>query len=134
MLRIERRARFERRPAGEQFVENRPECIDIGRRTVNSWAGRPRANRAARLLGGHVARRAHDRAGRRRSAGVADLFRQPEIGQLRRAVRCEQYVARFEIAVDHAGRMGRMRRARQGRDQCRRLLRHPRRAVELIGQ
>ena len=70
------RGRLERRPAGEQFVEDGAQRVD-----VDGGAGRL----AARLLGGHVVGRADEVAGLRQRAGrrgVSQEFRQAEVGDL----------------------------------------------------
>ena len=58
--RLQHRRRPERRPAGQQLVEDRPQGVDVGRRA--DLPGLPRG-----LLGGHVAGRAQDRAGPRQA-------------------------------------------------------------------
>ena len=95
---------LERRDPGEELVENEPERPDVRARID--------VLRGAHLLGRHVERRAHERPGRRHP-GVARArrdLRDPEVEDLEdaRAVRLprEEEVARLQIAVDDAGRVG----------------------------
>ena len=93
----------ERRAAGEQFVQDGPEGVHVGRPG-------PMLASARRLLRGHVARRAEDGAGRRVSPVPASaVLRQPEVGDLRRAVRPSAGCSRLQVAVDDPWR-GRARR------------------------
>ena len=78
--RIDRRGGLKRRPAGEHLVEDRAEAVDVARRA-------DLAPIAADLLGGHVARRADDRAGVRQAGVVGDPLGQAEIGDVRLARR-----------------------------------------------
>ena len=66
----------ERRPTGEQLVKDRPERVLVG--------GRPDLVRLAEgLFGGHVARRAEDRAGTGLARVVLEPLDQAEVGDLR---------------------------------------------------
>ena len=74
--RIDRVRGLERRPAGEQFVEDRAERVDVrGRREFLPPRG---------LLGGHVARRADHRAGAREARRAVDLLGETEVGHFRK--------------------------------------------------
>ena len=84
-----------RRPAGEEFVKHGAKAIDIGAR-------RNLGRIAAGLLGGHVARRAEDRAGLRFRAVILKDLGQPEIGHQGLVVLIEQDVRRLEVAMDDA--------------------------------
>ncbi len=77
--------------AGQELVEDDP-----GREQVGASIHR----QAHDLLGRHVARRAHDRAHLRQVRGF-DVGN-PEIGNLHRAVRQQEDVRRFDVAVDDA--------------------------------
>ena len=68
----------ERRPAGEQLVENRAEAVDIDGRRQHLF--RPR------LFGRHVARRADDGAGLRLPRVAFHALGQAEIRDVRLAV------------------------------------------------
>ncbi len=72
--RIDRVRGLERRAAGEQFVEDRAERVDVRRgREILAPAG---------LFGGHVARRADDRAGPREADCRVDLLGEAEVRYL----------------------------------------------------
>ena len=97
------------RRAGEQLVEDRADRVDI-RALVDELA--------ARLLGGHVRRRADDLAGDRRARARSrrrDVFARVRLGQIALAIareapvdhdglaeRADHDVRGLEIAVDHA--------------------------------
>ena len=68
-------AAAERRPAGEQLVQDRPQAVDVGRRRQPLLA--------AGLLRGHVRRRADDRPGLRQAGVALDPLGQPEVGDVR---------------------------------------------------
>jgi len=87
------RAAFERRPAGEQMVEREAEGIHVA--AAIGFA-------AFDLLGGDVGGGALDAFGGRARGGGAGDARQAQVGQLHRAVRAEQDVAGFHVAVDQA--------------------------------
>jgi hypothetical protein len=76
---VERGLAEERRAAGEEFVQDRPERVDVDRRA-------DLARLARRLLGGDVAGRPHYRAGLRAAVGVLGVVEplgQSEVGDLR---------------------------------------------------
>jgi len=77
------------------------------------------------LLGGHVAGRAHDRVGPRQAAVRGQRLGQAEIGELGRAVGCQQNVARLQVAVDNAQTVCLGDAARERFDQLGRLPRRP---------
>jgi hypothetical protein len=86
-------------------VEDGAQGVDV--------AGRPDLLAlAAGLLGGHVGRRAHEGA-RRGLADVIEPLRQPEVGDLWRAVIRQQDVVGLEVAVDNALVVRRLHRPRQ---------------------
>ena len=85
----------ERRAAGQEGVEDRPQAVDV--------AGRRHGPAPARgLLGRHVGRRAHDRAAVGQLAVALDPLGQAEIGHVGLALLVEQDVGRLEIAVQDA--------------------------------
>ena len=96
---LHRRLALEWRTAGEHLVKDRTQGVDVGRRT--DVPALP-----ARLLGGHVAGRAHDLAGLGVAVVRVDPLGQAEVGDLGRAVRGEQDVGRLQVAVDDAGLVG----------------------------
>ena len=96
---VDWRLAHEGRTAGEHLVEDRTQGVDVGRR--------PDVLRLpARLLGGHVAGRAHDLTGRGLLAVRFQPFGQTEVGDLGHAVGGEEDVAWLEIAMDDPGLMG----------------------------
>ena len=115
--RLDRRGRLERRPAGQQGIEGRPEGVDVGRR-----ADRPAA--AGDLLGAHEAGGppGADRPGGGGGGGggggrlgVELLHRDPEVGEQWRQVRpvgpgrpVEQDVRRLDVQVQQAGPVDRL--------------------------
>ncbi|MCI0681723.1 MAG: hypothetical protein L0Y71_06440 [Gemmataceae bacterium] len=99
----------ERRPAGQQLVEDGAQPVHVHRRGQRFFR--------ARLLRRQVARRADDGARARFQAtaiGAAaiDAPGQPEVGNVRLAPGIEQDVARLEVAVEDAVLMGVMDRPR----------------------
>src|SRR5205814_1115822 len=89
---------FERRLAGEQFVEDRAQPVHVGRGGQVLQGGR--------LLGGEVAGRADDGPGLRVGGVTFEVLGQPEVGDVRLAVRVQEDVARLEVAVEHAALVG----------------------------
>ena len=87
------RRALERRAAGEHLVEDRAQGVDVG-------GGRDVGGRAAGLLGGHVARRAHDVAGAGQARLALHQLGQAEVGDLRDALVGEHDVGRLDVAVD----------------------------------
>ena len=68
---VQRRRALERRPAGEQLVEDRAEGVDVGRRA-------DRRRLPLGLLGGHVARRAERRRRLRSAACRSERLARPK--------------------------------------------------------
>ena len=97
--RVHRRGRLERRPAGDQGIERRPQRIHVGRRA-------DLAPLAAGLLRRHVAGRPHDLARAGQPAVALHLLGQAEVGDPRVAVLVEQDVGRLQVAVNHAALVG----------------------------
>jgi hypothetical protein len=96
---VERGPRPERRTAGEQLVQHRPQGVDVGR-------GR-QARSAGGLLGGHVARRAHNAAHWPTRVGLRqNVLGQAEVGDVRLPVRVEEDVGRLQIAVQQPALVG----------------------------
>ena len=93
------RVSVKRRPASQQFVENGPQPVDVGR-------GRDLGMMAGDLLGGHVRRSAQDETGLGQTAVGVDALGEPEIGDMRRAMFVEQNVRGFEVAVQDAAEVG----------------------------
>ena len=123
--RLHGRRRPERRPAGQELVEDGPQSVDVGRR-----ADQPRVSLG--LLRGHVAGRAEDRVGPGdRLSGVEHLG-QTEVGHLGQQTRVEQDVGRLQVAMNDplAVRLG--DRARQRLDELRRGGSGPGGAVESL--
>ncbi len=97
--RLHRRFPLEWRTAGQHFVEDRAQRIDVG--------GRPDIlGMSARLFGGHVAGRAHDLAQLGLTAVRFEPLGQAEIGDLGDAILGEQNVGGLQIAVDDSGVVG----------------------------
>src|SRR5262249_4984559 len=96
--RVERIGASERRATSEQFVQDRSQAVDINRRGQS-------ARTALGLLRGYVAPRANDGV-RLGQAGVAfQPFGQAEISHQRLAMRVEENVGWFEVAVHDAALM-----------------------------
>ena len=91
---------------GQQFVEDGPETVDVGRRAEPAPA--------QGLLGGHVGRRAHDHARPRQAVVLLDAPGQAKIGDVGLSVAVNQDVARLEVAVQNAALMGVMDRPSHG--------------------
>jgi hypothetical protein len=85
------------------------------------------ARRLLDLLRGHVGRGAELRAALREQHRVAGVFiddlGDAEVGDLHAALRIEQDVLRFDVAMQHALRVGELQRIADGRDDVQRLLR-----------
>jgi hypothetical protein len=109
--RVERRLGLERRPAGEQLVEDGPQAVDVG--------GRGQPFFAAGLLRRHVARRAQDGPAARPPGIAGRALGQAEVGDVRLAARVEQDVGRFEVAVEDAALVRVMHRPRHRRNKLR---------------
>ena len=90
---------MERRAADDHRVQGCAQSIDVGGRT--DFATIP-----PRLLGRHVARRAHDLAAGGQSAVAQHLFGEPEVGDAGSSTLVEKDVARLEIAMDHTSLVG----------------------------
>jgi hypothetical protein len=86
---LERVRRLEREPAGQQPEEDDPECVDVA-------PGRSRL--AARLLGGQVGGRAHDRPFLGQGIRTLEVGN-AEIGDLRPTVGVEEHVRGLEVSV-----------------------------------
>ncbi len=86
----------ERRLAGQALDHHAPEREQVGARVDLLLA--------ARLLGRHVHRRAHDAAGLGDAARIEEAAREPEVEQLRllEAAAGQEEVARLDVAVDDA--------------------------------
>ena len=85
----------ERRLAGEQFVEDRAQAVNVG-------GGADLGTVAGGLLGGHVAGRAGDHArGRRLGAGHENLG-QAEVGHVGLVVAVQEDVRGLQVAMHHA--------------------------------
>ena len=95
--RVQRRRGVKRRPAGQTLVEDRPQAVDVGER--------PDLRGAGGLLRGHVRGRAQD-AVAGQGPFLGEALGQSEIGDLGHAVRREQDVGRFQIAVNDTAQVG----------------------------
>ncbi len=91
---LQRRVVGEGRPAGEEFVEDGPEGVDVG--------GGGQGAVAAGLFGGHVPRRADDQAGARQRLAAEQALGDAEVRQVRSPARVEQDVRRLQVAVQQA--------------------------------
>ena len=96
LQRIPDRLAVERRPAGQQFVQDGTERVDVSRRSGRGTA-------ATGLLGSHVIRCAENVAAAGLGIVGVEALGQAEVGDLGRAVRCEQDIGRLQVAVHHAG-------------------------------
>ena len=101
-----RRAPGVRRLAGEHFIQDRRERVDVRSAIDRSFAGC--------LLGAHVLRRPQGNPGLRqsRATGVRHRERDTEIRN-NRLTSLEQDVLGLHVAVDHAARMGVLQRMRR---------------------
>ncbi len=97
--RVHHRGGLERRAAGDERIQRRPQRIYVRRRA-------DRAAIARGLLGRHVAGRPDDLARAGQPTVALDCFRKPKVGYPRIAFLIEQNVARFQVAVNHATLMG----------------------------
>jgi hypothetical protein len=115
-------SRAARQPPGQHLERDHAQRVDVD-------GGRHPA--ADHLLGRHVRRRAGEVAGA--GALVALVAGQPEVGD-HRAVAGEQHVARLEVAVDHARRVGRAQPRDQPVDDRPDLGRRQRPVAQAVGQ
>jgi len=99
--RFERCTAGKRRNAGERFVEDRAEAVNID-------GGRNRFGIAARLLGRHIGGGADDGVGVSEGAVALEKFGDAEIGEVRLALDIEKDVARLEISMEHAALVSEM--------------------------
>jgi len=115
------RVAHERGPAGEELEEDAAERVDVGR-----WACL-----RVRLLGRDVGRRSEHRA-RARQRALARDPREAEVEQLHAPVAREEHVARLDVPVNDAERMGvRERRGARASDHAHPLDRQGARRSEL---
>ena len=126
-LRLRGRLSPERRPPGEHLVEDGAERVDVR-------GGPDRSRLADHLLGGHVAGRAHPSTAQGQGRLSVEVPRQPEIGDLGRAVGGEQDVGRLQIAVHDPALVGRLHGLGQRGQQRGRLAGRLRRARQGLGQ
>ncbi len=101
----------QRRPAGEQLVED-------GAQAVNVRGGGQPLPGGAGLFRGHVRGRADDGLGLGQAAFLLEALGQAEVGELRIARAVQQHVGRLEVAVQDAALVGVMDGAGQGRHQA----------------
>ena len=120
---LDNRRPLERRPSGQQLVEDRPERVGV--RGAAYLARLPLG-----LLGGHVAGRAHDDAGPRQAAVDGQALGEAEVRDLGRLLPGQQDIGRLEVTVDDLQPVGLGHPQGQGSDQPRRPLRRPGRPVE----
>ena len=80
--------------AGEQVIEDRSETIDIGQFSDGSLAGS--------LFGGHICGSSQNLAGGCDFRSASQLFREAEVGHLRRSLGVDQDVPGLEITVDNS--------------------------------
>ena len=112
--RLHRRASGKRRLARQQFIEDRAETIDI-------HGGRQLLRLATRLLRRHVTGRAEHRHRARERAVLLHQPGQPEVRQMRLALRIEQHVPGLDVPMKDAALMRVVDGARQLREQLRRV-------------
>ena len=93
--RLHRRRRLEGRAAGEEFIEDRSQRVDVGRGTK---LGGP----ARSLLWRHVAGRSQNGTGLSLPRFVLQSFRQTKVADLGQAIGGQQHIGRFQIAVEDA--------------------------------
>ena len=87
---------------GQHLEQDDAERVDVRRR---------RGRLAAGLLGAEVVDRPERRAGQRH-LGLGERPGDPEVGDLDPAVAADQHVARLDVAMDDAARVGRVERPR----------------------
>ena len=98
-----RRGGLERRPSGQHVIEDRPQAVDVARRTDLDTSTE---GQAPGLLGGHVAGRAHERPrGGERRIDV-DPLGQAEVADIRVPLEIDQDIRRLEVAVQDAAFVG----------------------------
>jgi len=99
----------ERRAAGEEEVQHRPERVHV-------HAGADGGGRVE-LLGGHVVGGAEERAGLRETGAAVEVLGEAEVGDQRHGggtlALAEQHVDRLQVAVDDAAGVGGVHRPRQ---------------------
>ncbi len=110
---------MKRRPTGEHLVENRAQAVDVARRAEFA-AG------AGGLLGGHVGRRAENRAREREVRLGLDPFGQAEIRNMRPSVGIDQNIRGLQIAMQNAALVRVMDSSRDWREERRGLARRQR--------
>ncbi len=121
--RLQQRGGLERRPAGQQLVQDRAQRIHVrGRSDVPGVA--------PGLLGRHVAGRAQHRIGLRQPRLDVQRLGQPEVGDLGRAVDLHQDIAGLQVAMDDAQLVRLADAAGQHADHRRGPVRRPGGAVE----
>jgi hypothetical protein len=108
----QRRLGPERRSAGQQFVQDRPQAVHVH--------GRGEPFLRGRLFGGHVAGGADNGARLRQALPTLDALGQAEVGDVRLALRVQEDVGRLEVAVQDAALVREMDRPRHGRQESRR--------------
>ncbi len=89
----------------EHFIQHDAERPDVAARVQRLAADGFRAHVGQRAQKGTVLRQAHV---------AMNQARQAKIGETRRAVRCQQHVVRFQIAVNDARFVRQDQRVRQG--------------------
>ena len=124
---LQRRPGMEGRPARDQFVEDRPQGIDVGRRADPPGL-------APGLLGGHVTGRPHQGSAPGPARLVVEPLGQAEVGDLGDAVGGQEDVRGLQVAVDDPPAVGGVDRVGQGLHQPGRRSDRHRRAGILLGQ
>ena len=123
-----RRCRLtERRAAREHLVEDCAERIHV---CLRADAIVPRLH----LLGSHVARAAHHRAGLRERAFHVHALREAEVREMRRALRVHEHVVWLQVAVQDAALMRELHGIGDGREQFRGLPGGERLATAVVGE